>query len=60
MAQKVHPVGCLVQIDGDTGKTTYFVDRDGSEVAHLAGATYHNGKVYLGSLKNNYIGVFTP
>ena len=60
--QKVKPFGGLVQVDANTGAHQYYLDPTGADVAHFAGATYAaaNGKVYLGSLQNEYIAVFTP
>ena len=49
-----------MQVDANTGDYQYYLDPDGSNVAHFAGATYHDGKVYIGSLKNQYVALFTP
>ena len=59
--QRVKPFGGLVQVDGATGEHQYYLDPVGADIAHFAGATYaDNGKVYLGSLYNEFLAVFTP
>ena len=35
-------------------------DPTGTDIAALTGVTVHDNKLYLGSLHNDFIGVYTP
>ena len=60
VSQKVKPFGGIVQVDANTGESELLLDPDGSVVSQFFGITCYKGKAYIGSLKNNFIAVFTP
>jgi hypothetical protein len=46
------------KIAGEEFSHEYILDPDGTDVSDLAGVTYHQGKLYMGSLKNDFIAVY--
>ena len=59
LAPPVTKYGGIVEMDPDTKDYRYIQDPTGQDLAMLTGVTYHNNKLYLGSLENDYIGVYT-
>ena len=58
LAPKIKPYGGIVQVDPETKEIQYYQDPEAEEIGHLAGVTVWNNKLYLGSLKNNFVGVY--
>jgi sugar lactone lactonase YvrE len=54
----VQKYGGILEVDPSTGAFRYFQDPNGLDIAMLCGVTEHDGKLYLGSLENDYIGVY--
>ena len=54
--------GGIVVFDPDKKEPSSFVkiiqDPQGKDIAHLTGVTIHQNKLYLGSLENDFIGVY--
>lgn len=57
-APKVRPYGGIIEVDPNSKEINYFQDPDATDIGHLAGVTVWDNKLYLGSLKNNFIGVY--
>jgi len=62
MQPKPVPYGGVLEITyGDEGESSkinrLFQEPNGEHVSMITGVTEHNGKLYLGSLHNNYVGV---
>ena len=59
---KVQPYGGIVVLDPDKTQSSSFVqllqDPNGKDIGHLTGVTVHNNKLYLGSLQNDFVGVY--
>lgn len=59
MAPKVVPYGGVAEIDPiNARQTRLFQDPRGEDIGMLTGVTLWDEKLYLGSLHNDYIGVF--
>jgi hypothetical protein len=58
LAPPVQKYGSILEVDPSTGAFRYFQDPNGLDIAMLCGVTERDGKLYLGSLKNDYIGVY--
>jgi len=63
-APRAEAYGAVVEIDPGRGErrpkvVRTFQDPSGKDIQMLTGVTEHDGKVYLGSLHNNHIGVLT-
>ena len=58
--QKPKLFGGIVEVDANTGEYQYYFDVDGSYISDLNGASFHDGSLYMGSLKNKFVAVFTP
>jgi hypothetical protein len=60
LAPKVKPYGGLVEIDVKSKTMNLIQDPTGEDIGHLAGVTKSkfDNRLYLGSLKNDYIGVY--
>jgi hypothetical protein len=58
LAPNVKPYGGLLEIDTESNTIKLIQDPTGEEIGHLAGVTVFDNKLYLGSLKNDYIGVY--
>ena len=60
---EVKPYGGIVVLNPDESQSSSFVellqDPYGKDIGHLTGVTVHNNSLYLGSLRNDYIGVFS-
>jgi hypothetical protein len=52
------PYAGVVEINTKTGGSALLQDPTGRDVSMLCGVTYHKGKLYLGSVHNNYIAVY--
>lgn len=59
LAPKVKKYGGIVEFDPEHNHVKYIQDPTGKDIAMLTGVTYYNGKLYLGSLQNQYIGVYS-
>ena len=56
---KVVPYGGVTVIDPVSNKYIELLqDPDGSDISRLTGVTVHDNKLYLGSLFNDFIGVY--
>jgi hypothetical protein len=51
--------GGILEVDPSTGDFRYLQDPKGEDITGLTGVTVHGGKLYLGSLENDFIGVYT-
>jgi len=60
LAPPVKKFGGIVEYDPSNASATtrLLLDPTGREISMLTGATVHQGKLYLGSLQNDYIGVY--
>ena len=58
MAPKVKAYGGVIEVDPTTKEIQYFQDPHGEDIGMLAGVTVWDNKLYLGSLRNNYVGVY--
>jgi Strictosidine synthase len=58
LATAVQPFGGLVEVNPVTKEFRLILDPTGKDVAMLTGVTVHGNKLYLGSLHNDYIGVY--
>lgn len=59
LAPPVAPYGGIVEVDPVNGGIVRLLqDPTGKDVGMFTGVTVHDNKLYLGSLKNEYIGVF--
>jgi Strictosidine synthase len=54
----VKKFGGLVEVDPITKEFRFILDASGKDVSMLTGVTVYKNKLYLGSLKNKYIGVY--
>ena len=52
------PYGGILEVDPVTKQHRYIQDPTGTDISMLTGVTVHENKLYLGSLRNNYIGVY--
>jgi Strictosidine synthase len=57
-APGVKPYGGIMEVDLKTKAVQYFQDPDATDIGHLAGVTVWKNKLYLGSLSNNFVGVY--
>lgn len=48
-----------MMVNARTGEHEYLLDPDGTDLARLTGITYRDGKLFMGSLKDNYIAEYT-
>ena len=46
-------------VNAMTGEHEYLLDPNGTDLARMAGITYKDGKLFMGSLKGNYIAEYT-
>jgi len=58
VAPKIVPYGGVVEIDPGNGQTRLLQDPRGEDIGMLTGVTLWDEKLYLGSLHNDYIGVY--
>lgn len=58
MAPKIKPYGGVIEVDPVTKELQYFQDPNAEDIGMIAGVTVWDNKLYLGSLKNNYVGVY--
>jgi Strictosidine synthase len=56
----VKKFGGIIEYNMQDGTHRAFLDPSGKSISMLTGATLHNNLLYLGSLQNEYIGVFDP
>jgi hypothetical protein len=57
-APPIKKYGGILEVDPSTKAFRYLQDPNGLDIAMLCGVTEHDGKLYLGSLENDYIGVY--
>lgn len=51
--------GCVVELDPEEGKLLrVLLDPEGDDISDLTGVTVNGDKLYFGSLRNDYIGVY--
>jgi hypothetical protein len=60
LAPPVKKFGGIIEYNLQDGTHRTFLDPTGTNISMLTGATWHNKRLYLGSLQNDYIGVFDP
>lgn len=48
-----------MSVDAMTGEHEFILDPQGKDISELTGVTYHEGKLYFGTLKHDFIGVYT-
>ncbi len=60
MAPPIKPYGGIAVFDPDikNGPVDFIQDPEGKDIGMLTGVTVHDNKLYLGSLKNDYITVY--
>ena len=59
MTPEPEPYASIEIIDPETKTYVGIVqDPSGKDISLLTGVTYHDDKLYLGSLRNNFIGVY--
>jgi hypothetical protein len=59
LAPKTVPYGGITVIDPETSSYVGLIqDPDGSEIAEVTAVTVHDNKLYLGSLHNDFVGVY--
>ena len=58
LAPKVKKYGGVIEIDAQTKELRYIQDPTGDDISMITGVTEHDKKLYLGSLQNNFIGVY--
>jgi sugar lactone lactonase YvrE len=59
LAPSVKSYGAILEVDSVTKEVRYIQDPSGEDISMITGVTVHRNKLYLGSLKNAYIGVYT-
>jgi Strictosidine synthase len=57
-APRINPYGGFMEVDSKTGDFRHIQDPNGKDMVVITGVTEHNGKLYLGSIVNNFIGVY--
>lgn len=57
--QEATPFAGVMMVNARTGEHEYLLDPDGTDLARLTGITYRDGKLFMGSLKDNYIAEYT-
>lgn len=50
--------GCFAEVDMKTGEVRIFQDPDAQDMMFVTGVTFHDNKLYLGSLKSDVVGVY--
>jgi hypothetical protein len=58
LAPRLKPYGGIVEINPENGGIRFIQDPVGTDILALAGVTVFDNKLYLGSLHNEYIGVY--
>ena len=60
LAPHIDQYGGITVVDGTTGSfVTVLQDPTGQDISKLTGVTVHDNKLYLGSLENDFVGVYT-
>ena len=59
IAPAVKQFGGIVEVDPVTKDFRFLLDPTGQDIHMLAGVTVHKNKLYLGSLENDFIGVYS-
>jgi hypothetical protein len=60
LAPPVQKFGGIIEYNLQDDTHRAFLDPTGTNIAMLTGATWHNKRLYLGSLQNDFIGLFDP
>jgi len=55
---KASAYGGVIEVDPTTKEIQYFQDPTAKDIGMLSGVTVWDNSLYLGSFKNNYIGVY--
>jgi hypothetical protein len=56
---KVKPYGGITIVDASTSRFVDLLqDPSGEDIGHITGVTIHDNKIFLGSLVNDFIGVY--
>jgi hypothetical protein len=56
---KMKVYGGITIVDPATSRYVGLVqDPSGEDISHITGVTVHDNKIFLGSLENNFIGVY--
>lgn len=58
LVPKAIPYGGVVEVDSTTKELRYFQDPYAEDIGMLAGVTAWDNRLYLGSLTNNFVGVY--
>ena len=58
LAPPTEKYGGIVEYDPSSGTVELLQDPDGSDIGMLTGVTVHDNKLFLGSLTNDYIGLY--
>ena len=57
--QEAKPFSGVMIVNALTGEHEYLLDPDGTDLVRMAGITYRDGKLVMGSLKDDYIAEYT-
>ena len=56
---KTEKYGGITIVDPESSRYVGLIqDPDGQDIGHITGVTIHENKLYLGSLENDFIGVY--
>ena len=55
---KIKPFGAVMEVDVTAGTHRLLLDPIGRDLRMLTGVTHSKGKLYFGSLTNDFIGVY--
>jgi hypothetical protein len=56
---KIEPYGGITIVDAASSRYMGLLqDPSGEDIAHITGVTVHDNKIFLGSLENDFIGVY--
>jgi sugar lactone lactonase YvrE len=59
LAPPVKRYGGVIEVNPTTNQYRYIQDPTGHDISFLTGVTEHDGKLYLGSLENDFIGIYS-
>jgi hypothetical protein len=59
LTPKAKPYGGVIVVDPESSSYVELIqDPHGAEISQLTGVTVHDNKLYLGSLHNDFLGVY--
>lgn len=58
LSPRIKPYGGVIEVDPTTKDIRYIQDPYATDIGMLADVTVWNDKLYLGSLRNNFVGVY--